>query len=202
MENIAVVIEKSTGRIVYVTSNSAILPKTEELDAYTADPRYRVVVDVQTAAGGRVRAAGLGGEIVEVPLADLDPSIYRINFGLSADMFIRPEEAARHIGAQLGTAVGPPENEQCLLELTTDAPDSSPLNGVPEIIADGVSTANIFVQKKARTGEPLTGEADNDLVILRTTRGTLSHRRAPPARGRAPGALRRPTHSAVAAPTA
>jgi hypothetical protein len=201
MENIAVVIERESGRVVYVTSNSVILPKTEQLDNYLLDPSYQVVVDVRTMSGERVRQVNEGGEVVDVHISQLDPAVYRVNLGFTSELFSRGEDAARRIAALLGRDVSA-SPRQNLLELTTDAQDISNINGVPEIVADGASTANIFIRKLTPQGEPLTGDEDNDAVLLNTTRGTLSHREVRLERGAARVTLRSSTDSVVADVTA
>jgi hypothetical protein len=202
MENIAVVIQKNTRQVVYATSNSAILPKTEELDRYLADPRYQVIIDVQTAVQGRVRMVGEQGQIVEMPLTSLNPNIYRGNLGWSMEMFSRGADISRQIQAVIGMHVNPRSEGSARLELTTDAPDISPYNGIPEIPADGHSTATIFIRKKSPSGEPLTGDEDNDLIVLHTTRGTLSHRQVRLHHGQAQVTLRSSTDTIIADVTA
>lgn len=202
MENIAVVIQKNTRQIVYMTSNSAILPKTEELDRYLTDPRYQVIVDVQTAVQGRVRMVSEQGQIVEMPLTSLNPNVYRANLGWSMEMFSHGEDFSRQIQAVTGLQVTPRGEGPARLELTTDAPDISPYNGVPEIPADGHSTASIFIRKKSPSGELLAGEEDNDLIVLHTTRGTLSQRQVRLQHGQAQVTLRSSTDTIIADVTA
>jgi hypothetical protein len=167
-----------------------------------ADPDFRVVVDIQTARNGQVQVVGERGQIVEVPLSALDRTIYYTDLGWSAEMFKRSEDVIGEVEAVTGIQARMQANGPAYLELTTDAPDISPLNGVPEILADGRSTATIFIQKKTRLGEPLLGEEDNDLVHLRTTRGTLSHRQVRLVRGQAMFTLRSSTDTIVADVTA
>lgn len=202
MENIAVVIQKNNRQIIYVTSNSAILPKTEELDRYLADPRYQVIVDVQTAVRGQVRMVGERGQIVETPLAALDSQVYRLNLGWSMELFSPGGDFSEQLEAITGAKVKPRTERPAQLELTTDAPDVSPHNNIPEIPADGQSTAKIFIRKKSPEGHLLTGEADNDLVILHTTRGTLSQRRVRLEQGQAQVTLRSSTDTIIADVTA
>lgn len=59
------------------------------------------------------------------------------------------------------------------LLISSDAPDAHPVDGVPEIAADGVSFTTITVQKIDDRGQPQQGKNDNDLVYLRADYGTL-----------------------------
>src|SRR5262245_30300055 len=59
------------------------------------------------------------------------------------------------------------------LQVSCDAPDVHPVDGVPEIAADGESFATITVQKVDHQGEPQHANKDNDLLYLRTNYGTL-----------------------------
>ena|SRR2546425_5014401 len=60
-----------------------------------------------------------------------------------------------------------------LLRIRTDASDLHPVDGIPEIKADGTSFATITVQKVNESGEPMLGEDDNDPLYLRTDYGSL-----------------------------
>lgn len=60
-----------------------------------------------------------------------------------------------------------------LLLLSCDAPDVHPVDGIPEIHADGASFTTITVQKVNESGKPRQGNGDNDLLYLRTDYGTL-----------------------------
>lgn len=62
------------------------------------------------------------------------------------------------------------------LALTTDATDTStPVNGIPDIDADGVATCTINIQKKSGADDSdMTGAGDNETVTLETDRGHLS----------------------------
>jgi hypothetical protein len=202
MENIAVVIHKHTRQVVYVTTNSRVIPKTDKLDQYLVDPDHQVIVDIQTAKNGKVRTVGRHGQIEEVSLLSLDRTIYRVNLGWSAEMFKQGENALRGVEALTALRVRTPDNRPALLELTTDASAVSPLNTIPEIPADGRSTATIYIQKKSPHGKPLTREEDNDRVVLRTTRGTLSQRQVQLVCGRAQVKLRSSTDTVVADVTA
>lgn len=61
------------------------------------------------------------------------------------------------------------------LELTTDATDDAvPVDGVPDISADGVASCTIYIKKKSALGNYLTGSSHDDTIDLDTTRGKLS----------------------------
>jgi hypothetical protein len=59
------------------------------------------------------------------------------------------------------------------LLIQSDAPDVHPVDGIPEIKADGTSFTTITVQKVDDRGEPQKSRTDNDELHLRTTAGTL-----------------------------
>jgi hypothetical protein len=59
------------------------------------------------------------------------------------------------------------------LLLRCDAPDVHPVDGIPEIRADGTSCTTITVQKVNERGQPSQGTSDNDLLYLRTDYGTV-----------------------------
>lgn len=59
------------------------------------------------------------------------------------------------------------------LVLQCDAEDIHPVDGVPEIPADGTSFTKISVQKIDERGKPQKGKKDNDSLYLRTDYGTL-----------------------------
>jgi hypothetical protein len=59
------------------------------------------------------------------------------------------------------------------LRLSCDAPDVHPVDGIPEIHADGASFTTIAVLKVDEQGMPQQGNDDNDLLYLRTDYGTL-----------------------------
>lgn len=60
-----------------------------------------------------------------------------------------------------------------LLLVQCDAKDTHPVDGIPTIKADGVSTTIITAQKVDERGEPQKSRGDNDELYLRTTAGTL-----------------------------
>ena len=61
------------------------------------------------------------------------------------------------------------------IELTTDAVDTAdPINGIPDIPADGTSSCSIIIKKRDRAGNYLTDVGDNDTIDLECSRGKLS----------------------------
>lgn len=73
------------------------------------------------------------------------------------------------------------------LALTTDATDTAdPINGIPDIPADGTSSCTISIQKKNGADDSdMTGAEDNETVDLETSRGKLSSLRVQLANGAA-----------------
>lgn len=63
--------------------------------------------------------------------------------------------------------------ERYLLSVGCDAPDAHPVDGIPEIAADGKSFTTISVQKINERGEPQQGKNDSDQLFLRTDFGAL-----------------------------
>jgi hypothetical protein len=61
------------------------------------------------------------------------------------------------------------------LLVQSDAPDVHPVDGIPEIKADGTSFATITVQKVDERGDAQKSRNDNDELHLRTTAGTLQN---------------------------
>ena len=59
------------------------------------------------------------------------------------------------------------------LLLTSDAPDQHIVDGVGEIPANGTSFCTITIEAVALDGTPLTGQAQQSEVFLRTTGGVL-----------------------------
>ena len=59
------------------------------------------------------------------------------------------------------------------LAVQSDAPDVHPVDGIPEIKADGTSFTTITVQKVDERGQAQKARTDNDELHLRTTAGTL-----------------------------
>jgi hypothetical protein len=92
----------------------------------------------------------------------------------------------------------PPEAD-VRLELTVTAVGRSPIDGTPELPADGTSEATITVQKRALDSDrALSGAAHDNLLTIRTTAGTLSERQIPLRRGRAEFKLRSSSETVVA----
>ena len=65
------------------------------------------------------------------------------------------------------------EPEIFSLYVTTDAPDQHPVDGIPEIPADGKSSALITVQKIDERSKIQKGADDNDQLYLRVDHGIL-----------------------------
>lgn len=65
------------------------------------------------------------------------------------------------------------EPRHALLVLSSDAPDVHPVDGIPEIKADGQSFTTITVRKFDQDGKPMEGKDANDQLYLRTDYGTL-----------------------------
>jgi len=63
--------------------------------------------------------------------------------------------------------------ESFLLYVTCDAPDKHPVDGIPEIKADGTSSALITIQKIDERFKPQKGDADNEELYFRTDHGVL-----------------------------
>jgi len=65
------------------------------------------------------------------------------------------------------------EPKRSFLLLNCDAPDVHPVDGIPEIKADGQAFTTITVQKSDEQGVLLQGKGDTDQLYLRTDYGTL-----------------------------
>ena len=61
----------------------------------------------------------------------------------------------------------------CRLLIQSDAADVHPVDGIPEIKANGTSFTTITIQKVDEQGEVQKARTDNDELYLRTTAGTL-----------------------------
>jgi len=59
------------------------------------------------------------------------------------------------------------------LYITTDAKDVHPVDGIPEITADGKSFATITIQKIDDRYKPQSGKKGDDQIYLRTNHGIL-----------------------------
>jgi len=88
-------------------------------------------------------------------------------------MMARPDRLALEKGpdGDLQISIVKPKNS--FLKLTSDAPDVHPVDGVPEIPADGKSFTTITVQKVDERWQPQADRTDNDQLYLRTDHGTL-----------------------------
>jgi hypothetical protein len=78
-----------------------------------------------------------------------------------------------HEGPRGRLQVAIEEPRLSFLRLSCDAPDVHPVDGIPEIRADGASSTTITVQKVDEQGKPRQGNSDNDQLYLRTDYGTL-----------------------------
>jgi len=68
--------------------------------------------------------------------------------------------------------VPPPKD---FLRVTTDATDDNPPDGYPDILADGISTCRIMIQKvNGQSGADMVGAGDSELVQNTTQAGKLS----------------------------
>jgi hypothetical protein len=63
--------------------------------------------------------------------------------------------------------------EMYTLSISCDAPDEHPVDGIPEIKADGKSFTTITLQKLDSQGKPRSSNADNDQLYLRIDHGIL-----------------------------
>lgn len=65
------------------------------------------------------------------------------------------------------------DNER-YIELTTDAEDTyQPVDGIPDIPADGSSTCNIYIKKINRSGAYCQDAGDDDQIDITSSRGNL-----------------------------
>jgi hypothetical protein len=103
------------------------------------------------------------------------------SFGVEPGTYgVRSDGAIRRVEARSVAAFD--AAGAALLQLTADAPDAHPVDGVPEIAADGASFTTITVQKLASDGAPLRRRSDTDEVFVRTTGGALRDGRGRPLR--------------------
>ncbi len=65
------------------------------------------------------------------------------------------------------------DQEYFAIFVKVDAPDKHPVDGIPEIPADGVSYTVIILQKIDERKRLQTSENDNNLLYLRTDHGTI-----------------------------
>jgi hypothetical protein len=74
-------------------------------------------------------------------------------------------------GAKLKPVIREPE---CFsLFITMDAPDKHPVDGIPEIKANGKSSTLITIQKVDERNKPQKGANDNDQLYLRADHGII-----------------------------
>jgi hypothetical protein len=59
------------------------------------------------------------------------------------------------------------------LTLTSDAPDRHVVDGIGEVVADGVSYCTIAVQKTDQNGVAMSGNEHQDELFVRTTGGSI-----------------------------
>jgi len=96
--------------------------------------------------------------------------------GFSSDEFDITDGRLRH-RCGYGSAVMTRDEflSQTHIELTTDATDDSdPIDGIPDIPADGSSSCTVFIKKMSGHGNYLTGSEHNDQIDLRASRGRLN----------------------------
>jgi hypothetical protein len=103
------------------------------------------------------------------------------SFGVGRGTYVvRSDGKIAHVEAR---SVSLPEaGEAAALRLSADAPDVHPVDGVPEIAADGKSFTTVTVQKVGADGAPLRRRTDTDEVFVRTTGGALRDGRGRPVR--------------------
>jgi len=90
-----------------------------------------------------------------------------------AFMAARPDHLVLEKGPGGNLQISIVEPKISSLTLRSDAPDVHPVDGVPEIPADGSSYTTITIQKVDERWQSQTNRTDNDLLYLRTDYGTL-----------------------------
>lgn len=75
-----------------------------------------------------------------------------------------------------------PDTLPARLRVTVEAPGRNPVDGLPEVPADGASACTLTLTKVAPDGRPLDRAADNDEVYLRATGGRLTDAKGKPLR--------------------
>jgi hypothetical protein len=88
-------------------------------------------------------------------------------------MFARPDQMHLEKNSDGSLQISVVQPKISFLKLTSDAPDVHPVDGMPEISADGKSFTTITVQKVDERWQPQADRTDNDQLYLRTDRGTL-----------------------------
>lgn len=84
-----------------------------------------------------------------------------------------PPERLRLTGSPESPQVVVTEAREFYLQVSSDAPDVHPVDGIPEIHADGRSSTLISVQKIDAARAPVSGKEHADELFLRTDYGTL-----------------------------
>jgi hypothetical protein len=93
---------------------------------------------------------------------------------LASILFSVPRSSvALREGAKGALEITIEETSRSFITLSSDAPDVHPVDGIPEIPADGESFTTISVQKVDELGQLLHGQNDSDKLYLRTDHGTL-----------------------------
>lgn len=156
---------------------------------------YEIVYEVES---GRILAA----RSTAAPRADLVLGEGQGKLFLQFDFAGRPLSAFRVDPEAKTLALRDdwidPEQD-VILELSVDAPAVSPIDGIPEIPADGKTEVKITIQKvSTKSGQRLTGARHNNRLNIRTTAGTLSTRQVNLNKGQASFTLRSSTQTVVA----
>ncbi|MBI5367151.1 MAG: hypothetical protein HZA54_08950 [Planctomycetes bacterium] len=107
-------------------------------------------------------------EEVLVPTSDQDKMLAEFDPGR------KPLSAFRVNPVEGKILENPDFSPPARLVLTCDAPGKHPVDGVPEIRADGKSFTSILVQKVDLDGNALASDADHDRMYLRTDGGLLT----------------------------
>ena len=145
------------------------------------------VVAAQSSAAPRhdiVLSEGQSRMFLSFDFAGLPISAYRVDTGTNT-LVLREDWT---------------EPEEVFLKLEADASAAaSPIDGIPEIPADGQAQIEIVIRKMSqKTGKQLTGSAHKNLLNIRTTAGVLSARQLNLSKGEANFSLRSGTQTVVA----
>jgi len=123
------------------------------------------------------KAVALGevvkGLINPRPLDEYDAIQVSDRTQASAFMNAFPDKLVLREGSDGHLELAIEEPKIFFLRLQCDAADVHPVDGIPEIPADGTSSTTITVQKIDESGELQQAENDNDLLYLRTDWGSL-----------------------------
>ncbi|UCF92835.1 MAG: hypothetical protein JSW39_01370 [Desulfobacterales bacterium] len=112
------------------------------------------------------------GLIVKSDIAEYDAILVRDREKAMDYMAAFPNKLALTEGTA-GLKVVIREPEAFALYVTCDAPDKHPVDGIPEIRADGKAYTTISIQKINERFKAQRGPQDNDLLYLRTDYGSL-----------------------------